>query len=290
MRGDLQVEGQRREVMADGVVQLPGDAQPLFEAAPFREARLHPEREEREEPEAEVGRHQHQRGPERPVERDRGSRGERLQDEPRDTEPETRQPAELGRGEDQQHPFESVAEESDHHDDGGALQGEAAHSRRVEPGSPLKKDPKLATSWNDFGWTPLHLAAFSGSAETARFLLERGADLTLRAKTKFRNTPLQTALLPGQYETAKLLLEHGADPNVRQAEGFTPLQEAALLGRRDLVDLLLSHGAELNSRADDGRTALTEALRGKHTELADYLRSKGARAAEITADLAKPSD
>lgn len=154
----------------------------------------------------------------------------------------------------------------------------------------LKADPKLATSWNDFGWTPLHLAAFSGSSETARLLLERGADVNLRAKTKFRNTPLQAALLPGQYETAKLLLEHGADPNVRQSKGFTPLQEAALLGRRDLVDLLLAHGAELNSRADDGRTAVTEALRGKHTELAGYLRSKGAGSADVTADLAKPPE
>jgi ankyrin repeat protein len=154
----------------------------------------------------------------------------------------------------------------------------------------LKEDPKLAASWNDFGWTPLHLAAFSGSAQTLRLLLDRGADVNVRAKTKFRNTPLQTALLPGQYETAKLLLEHGADPNVRQSKGFTPLQEAALLGRRDLVDLLLTHTAELNSRADDGRTAVTEALRGKHTELADYLRSKGARIADITADLTKPPE
>ena len=154
----------------------------------------------------------------------------------------------------------------------------------------LKEDPKLATSWNEFGWTPLHLAAFSGSAETARLLLDNGADVNLRAKTKFRNTPLQAALLTGQYETAKLLLEHGADPNVRQTKGFTPLQEAAFLGRRDLVDLLLAHGAELNSRADDGRTAVTEALRAKHTEVAEYLKSKGAGAAEITADLAKPPE
>jgi len=153
----------------------------------------------------------------------------------------------------------------------------------------LKEDPKLATSWNDFGWSALHLAAFSGSVETVRLLLDRGADslVQTRAKTKFRNTPLQTALLPGQAETARLLLERGADPNVRQAKGFTPLQEAALLGRKDLVDLLLAQGAEIDARADDGRNAVTEALRGKHTALADYLRSKGGKTAEITADLTK---
>jgi hypothetical protein len=151
----------------------------------------------------------------------------------------------------------------------------------------LKEDPARAHSWNDLGWSTLHLAAFSGSAETVRLLLDGGAGALVgaRARTKFRNTPLQAALLSGQYETAKLLLERGADPNVRQAKGFTPLHEAALLGRRDLVDLLLAHGAELNARADDGRTAVTEALRGKHADLADTLRSRGGTGAEITANV-----
>src|SRR5690242_6186289 len=32
----------------------------------------------------------------------------------------------------------------------------------------LKRDPKLAVAWHPRGWTPLHLAAFSGSAEIVR--------------------------------------------------------------------------------------------------------------------------
>lgn len=155
----------------------------------------------------------------------------------------------------------------------------------------LKRDPKLATTWSEFGWSALHLAAFSGVPGAVQLLLDRGADVHARARSKFKNTPLQTALLSGQLATAKLLLERGADPLVRQALGFTPLHEAALLGRRDLVDLLLGAGAEINSRSDDGRTAVTEALRGKHAELADYLRSKGGHGAEIAANLqAEPKD
>jgi len=121
-----------------------------------------------------------------------------------------------------------------------------------------------------------------------RLVLDRGAEINARAHTRFKNTPLQAALLAGQLETARLLLERGADPLVRQAHGVTPLQEAAFHGRRDLVDLLLDAGAELDSRADDGRTALTEALRANHPALADYLRQKGARGVEITADLKAP--
>jgi ankyrin repeat protein len=149
----------------------------------------------------------------------------------------------------------------------------------------LKRDPKLATTWHPAGFSPLHLAAFSGVPAAVQLLLDHGAEINARARSKFKNTPLQAALLAGQFATAKLLLERGADPLVRQALGFTPLHEAALLGRRDLVDLFLGAGAEINSRSDDGRTAVTEALRGKHPELADYLRSKGGHGAEITADL-----
>lgn len=152
----------------------------------------------------------------------------------------------------------------------------------------LKRDPRLATAWTEFGWSALHLAAFSGVPGAVRLLLDRGADVHARARSKFKNTPLQAALLAGQLATVRLLLERGADPLARQAKGFTPLHEAALLGRRDLVDLLLGAGAEINSRSDDGRTPVTEALRGKHGELADYLRSKGGRGAEITANLDGP--
>ena len=152
----------------------------------------------------------------------------------------------------------------------------------------LARDPKLATTSTAFGWTALHLAAFSGVPAAVQLLLERGAPIDARAHSKFKNTPLQAALLAGQLATAQLLLERGADPLVRQAHGFTPLHEAALMGRRDLVDLLLEAGAEPGSRADDGRTPVTEALRGNHAELAGYLRSKGAHDAAITADLMAP--
>jgi uncharacterized protein len=140
----------------------------------------------------------------------------------------------------------------------------------------LKDDPSAITKQTSFGWTLLHLAAFAGNAENTELLIKRGANLETRAKSKFRNTPLQTALLTGEYNTAKILLDHGADPLVRQAAGFTPMHEAALLGRQDLVQLLLDHGAELNSRSDSGKTPLAEAIRGKHEELAAWLKTKGA--------------
>lgn len=141
--------------------------------------------------------------------------------------------------------------------------------------------PDLARKPNDFGWTPLHMAAFAGNVEAVQLLLDRGADVHVRAGTKFRNNPLQVALLTGQYEVAKLLIDRGADVLSRQAKGFTPMHEAALLGRRDIAELLLERGAEINSRSDDGRTPLSEAMRGGHHEVAEWLRSKGAVAGAV---------
>jgi ankyrin repeat protein len=129
---------------------------------------------------------------------------------------------------------------------------------------------------NRFGWTPLHHAAFAGNVETAKLLLDRGADVNARAKTKFLNTPLLAASLTGQVEVARLLLDRGADVLVRQSQGFTPLHEAALIGNMELVRLYIDRGAELNSRTDDGRTPLSEAMRGKHQEIVEFLKVKGA--------------
>jgi len=135
----------------------------------------------------------------------------------------------------------------------------------------LKEDPKRVAERTPFGWTPLHIAAFAGHAANTEILINRGADVNSRAKSKFRNTPLQTALLSGQYATAKLLLDHGADALVRQAEGITPMHEAAQSGREDLVKLLLSYGAETTSRADDGSTPLDLATKAKHANVVALL-------------------
>lgn len=126
-------------------------------------------------------------------------------------------------------------------------------------------------------WTALQFAAFGGQLETAKLLLERGADVGAIAQTKFRNTPLQIALLTGQLEVARLLVAKGADVNAKQAEGFTALHTAAELGSEPLIRLLLDAGADINAKAEDGRRPLDVALRDNRTEAADLLRQRGAK-------------
>lgn len=69
--------------------------------------------------------------------------------------------------------------------------------------------------------TPLHLAVEDGGAESARLLLEAGADLT--SVNRKMQTPLHLAALSQSIESVELLLNKGADPNASDADGRTPL-------------------------------------------------------------------
>jgi len=137
--------------------------------------------------------------------------------------------------------------------------------------------PESVNALNEFGWAPLHMAAFAGNVPNAKLLLDRGADMRLRAKTKFRNSPFLVAMLTREPEMVKLFLDRGADVLERQAEGDTALHEAAASGDFPLVKLLVEHGSDLGAKDDDGKTPLDYAVEKKHAEVAEFLRAKGVR-------------
>jgi uncharacterized protein len=135
----------------------------------------------------------------------------------------------------------------------------------------LDEDPRLVSSYSPDGFTPLHLACFSGGAEATRLLVERDADLEALARSSFaRVRPLGTAAFSRDRESAAVLLEAGADPNGHAERGFTPLHSAAQNGDVELVRLLLHHGAK-NVAAADGRTPGDLARDAGHEECATLL-------------------
>jgi len=110
----------------------------------------------------------------------------------------------------------------------------------------LGADPELVDTLSDDGFTPLHLACFSGSDEVVRLLVERGAPLERLAEASFaRVRPLGTAVFAGQVEAARILLEAGADPNGVDSGEHRPLQTAEANGNEELAELLREHGATL---------------------------------------------
>jgi len=92
-------------------------------------------------------------------------------------------------------------------------------------------------------WTPLYFASYYGHLKLTQLLLERGANLNARADGK--NTPLYLASEEGHLEIVRFLLDHRADMNVRGLHScLTPYQVATRRGHHDVAQLLLEHGAE----------------------------------------------
>lgn len=117
------------------------------------------------------------------------------------------------------------------------------------------------------GFTALHFAAQQGDVDSARYLLEAGADIN--SPHPEHGSPLVIAIASGHEDLAMFLLKQGADPNISDAWGVAPLHYAVHRGvlilnnfmpsetdrfgwtRRNmpgLVQALLDHGADPGAR------------------------------------------
>lgn len=138
------------------------------------------------------------------------------------------------------------------------------------------------------GWTPLMWAALECRSEIVKLLLDRGADVSLRANRDRKDFFLssgQTAILVASgcfiahkradlaperhmplgyaaYElgaAAKMvsyLIAHGANPDDKDVDGRTPLMMAAMEEWSNAAAELLRANAKVNARDEDGRLAI----------------------------------
>ena len=146
----------------------------------------------------------------------------------------------------------------------------------------LREHPDAARAPGSGGITPLMYAALYGDRESARRLLDQGADANAR------NDAGATALMwaVDDLDTTRLLIERGADPNVRSADGRTAVFLAAgRSGASEVVRALLDRGATLQNQA-----VLNQAAEAGDAATLRLLLERGAGAGALPFDLAMRSE
>lgn len=134
---------------------------------------------------------------------------------------------------------------------------EAAMTGHLEVvGQFISKDPIIVNSFSKDGFTALHLAAFFGHPDVARFLIQNGAKVDTAATNAMKVTPLHSAAARNQLEVSELLLSSGANVNAKQEGDFTPLHAAAQSGSIEMARLLIKHGADVNAKTVEGKRPL----------------------------------
>ena len=115
----------------------------------------------------------------------------------------------------------------------------------------------------------IYLACALGRLDEVRRFLEVDPRL-LSSDDRAGQTPLDWAVRGGQKEVAEFLLARGADINAGP-EGFTPLCVAAEVGDKQMAKLLFTHGAGKDTRVKI--RALQVAMARHHEEIANLLRN-----------------
>jgi ankyrin repeat protein len=129
---------------------------------------------------------------------------------------------------------------------------------------------------DEYGRTPLMLAAEAGSSDTVRELLEHGAEVARSDRNG--DTALLLAVRAESAVAVDLLIAAGAPVDAANRSGVTPLMVAARAGSDHLVRRLVAAGADPGQRDAAGLTAGDFAARAGHTELGSRLGVAAPRA------------
>jgi ankyrin repeat/SOCS box protein 3 len=121
------------------------------------------------------------------------------------------------------------------------------------------------------GWNSLHQASFQGNAEIIKLLLEKGANK--ECQDDFGITPLFVAAQYGKLESLSILISSGANVNCQALDKATPLFIAAQEGHLECVELLLSSGADpdLYCNEDNWQLPIHAAAQMGHAKILDLL-------------------
>ena len=120
-----------------------------------------------------------------------------------------------------------------------AAVGETDRVRRI-----LEAWPDAANHYSSDGFTPLQLACFFGYPDSARLLIDAGADVLAVAHNAMQIQPIHAAVAGRNADIVHMLIAAGADVNARQQDDFTPLAAARQNEDRTIEEMLVAAGAK----------------------------------------------
>lgn len=131
---------------------------------------------------------------------------------------------------------------------------------------------------NEDGNTALISAILSNQPDTAIFLLENGADKSVRSSSGKRRPPLFHAIDVDDLETSQYLLDHGANVNEKSLVGQSYFVDVVQSEKLSWIQLLLRYGADVHTREMTGRPLIAYAVSRGNMELVRLLLGHGAEA------------
>ena len=162
------------------------------------------------------------------------------------------------------------------------------------------------------GKTPLIIAVGNSYFETAKILIENGADvnsvdfegwsalsyavnngdigiakLLLTNKAKIKGELLlaiKSPIVESRIDMMKLLIDNKANINYTDDDGFTPLNIAIETGNMETVKLLITNGADVNSLMQDGVSLIGYAIAQNNMDLLQILIENGANVNNTNGD------
>lgn len=120
--------------------------------------------------------------------------------------------------------------------------------------------------------TPLHEAASMGRMDVVKYLVSKGADLSIR--DSYGNTALEKAIGRGRNDVALFLISNMKKE--KDIAGNRPLHAAAENGNVEMTGILLDRGFDVNARDNWGETPLHNAISRDYLDIAKMLIEKGA--------------
>ncbi|TXG39332.1 ankyrin repeat domain-containing protein [Seonamhaeicola maritimus] len=132
------------------------------------------------------------------------------------------------------------------------------------------QNPSIINLKNDYGYTPIMLAAYHGKENVVAFLLDK--DVAINECSDY-GTPLMAAVVKGHFNIAQLLLEKKANPNISDIKGTTALHYATMFQNLEIIKLLVTAGADVNLKNNVGKTPMDFGLASNNNDLINILKN-----------------